>query len=209
LEFIQHIIQDFSQRQLTNVTDRSVAFSGLESRISNAIATKSIYGILEMFLHQTLLWRRPEQGKLNRIDYGNKPVPSWSWMAYSGPIEFAISFKNEVACRSSLSIEGDERKTLSAAEVAKFKDCEVEEGTARILEKGTRRSIGRIWYDNIDDIPELNSQRYIVVGRDAHARGKYHVLVVSQVLKHEYVRIGIGKIERSFLLKTERKVHII
>jgi hypothetical protein len=93
LEFIQHLCQEFSQRLLTNTTDRLVAFSGLESRISNAIDTKSTFSIPERFLHQTLLWRRPEQGKLHRIDYGNKPVLSWSLMACSGPIEFAVSIK--------------------------------------------------------------------------------------------------------------------
>jgi hypothetical protein len=209
LEFIQHLCQDFSKRHLTNTTDRSVALSGLESRISSALKTKSTYCIYKIFLHQTLLWQRPENGELNRIEYGKKPVPSWSWMACSGPIEFATSSTTRIDFKTCLYIEGDERKTLSAAEVAIFKDCEMEEETATIFEKGTKRSVGRIRYDRIGDTSEFNLQKCIVLGRNTEAKETYYVLVVSPTSKHEYARIGVGEIERSFLLKIEGSVCII
>jgi hypothetical protein len=210
LEFIQHLFQDFSQRPLTNTTDRSVAFSGLESRITNAIATESTYGILEIFLHETLLWQRPEHGKLNRIEYDNKPVPSWSWMTCSGPIEFAISFNTQMECRTDLFLEENQKNILSAADVAKFKGCEVEEEEpTKILKKGRTKIVGRMRYDRIDDIPEFDLQRCIVVGRNREAKESYYVLVVSSFSKHEYTRIGTGEIKSSYLSRIEGKVRVI
>ena len=129
-------------------------------------------------------------------------------MDCSSPIEFAISYSTNMDFKTSLYIERDGKKTLLTAEVAKFKDCEVEEETARILEKGTKRSVGRIWYDRIEDVSNFNLQSCIVVGRKGEAKGTYYVLMVSPISKHEYVRIGMGEIESFFLLRIGEKVHI-
>jgi hypothetical protein len=225
LEFIQTLFQDFSQRQLTNTTDRSVAFSGLESRIVKALKTKSIYGIPEKFIHQTLLWQRPEHGELNGIEYVDKSVPSWSWMACSGPIEFAIPPKTRMGWRTALSFEGSlqmawraalsfgrsSKNTLLAAEVANFIDCELKgEGTTKeLLKKGEESMIGWIRYDKMEDKPEFDVQRCIVVGRES-AAGKYYVLVVKpSPLKHEYTRIGTSAIDGSHLSRIEGKVRVV
>jgi len=211
LEFIQGLSRDFSQLHLTKPTDKSAAFSGLESRITAALKTKSIYGIPEKFIHQMLLWQRPEGGKLNRVEYDNNSVPSWSWMACSGPIEFAVSFQTGLYIRTDLSFEKNQKHALSAAEVASFIDCELKgEETTEVLKKGRRKIVGRIRYDRLDDIPEFNVQRCIVVGRTGGAEEKkYHVLVVSRISKDEYTRIGTGKIESSYLSKIEGKVRVI
>jgi hypothetical protein len=211
LEFIQGLSRDFSQLHLTNTTDKSVAFSGLESRITEALETKSIYGIPEKFIHQILLWQRPEGEKLNRIKYDNDSVPSWSWMACSGPIEFAISSESYMRCRTDLSFEGTEKHALSAAEVASFVDCELKgENTTEVLKKGREKIVGRIQYDRPDDIPEFNMQRCIVVGRINGAKEKkYYVLVVSRISKDEYTRIGISEIDSSYLSWIKGNVRVI
>lgn len=211
LEFIQHLSRDFSQLHLTNTTDRSVAFSGLESRIAEALKTESIYGIPEVFRHQILLWRRPEGGKLNRIGYDNNSVPSWSWMACSGPIEFATSFKTRMEFRTKLSFKGNQKHALSAAEVASFVDCELKgEEMTEVFEKGREKIIGRIWYDRLDDIPEFDVQRCIVVGRIHGAKEKeYYVLVLSRISKDEYIRIGIGMIDSFYLSRIEGNVRVV
>ncbi|OCK78682.1 HET-domain-containing protein [Lepidopterella palustris CBS 459.81] len=181
LEFIQGLFRDFSQRHLTNATDRAVAFSGLESRIAKAIDSKSIYGIPERLIHQSLLWQRPEHGK-------------------------------------DLSFEGNQENALSAAEVANFMDCELKgEGTTdeiskeragetEILKKGGGK-IGWIRYDIMEDIPEFDVQRCIVVGRDWKT---YYVLVVNpSSLKDEYTRIGTGAIDCSYLSRIDGKVRVV
>jgi hypothetical protein len=113
-------------------------------------------------------------------------------------------------CRTDLSFKINQENTLSAAEVAEFKECEVEgEEMTKILKKGSEKIIGWMRYDRIDEIPEFNLQRCIVVGRDRKAKGSYYVLVVSPISKHEYARIGIGEIESSYLSRIEGKVRII
>jgi hypothetical protein len=148
LEFIQNLFQDFSQRQLTNTTDRSVAFSGLESRIAKALKTKSIYGIPKKFIHQILLWQRPEHGELNGIEYVDKSVPSWSWMACSGPIEFAIPPKTQLAWRTALSFEGKSKECSISRRGSEFYRLRIkgrrdDEGTS---EKERRK---HCWVDTI------------------------------------------------------------
>jgi hypothetical protein len=210
LEFIQYLSRVFSERQLTHATDRSVAFSGIETRIAKAINTRSIYGIPEKFMHQTLLWQRSQHGKLNKIEYEKNPVPSWSWMACSGPIEFAISLGTEIEGRIDLCFEESQENALLAAEVAKFINCELKgEETTEVQEKGTEKIVGRMRYDKTNDIPDFNVQRCIVLGRDSRAKEKYYVLVVSLTLNHEYTRIGIGEIDRCYLLRIEGKVRVI
>jgi hypothetical protein len=222
LEFIQYLFQDFSQRQLTNKTDRSVAFSGLESRIVKALKTESIYGIPKKFIHQILLWQRPEYEELNRIDDYNTPVPSWSWMACSGPIKFAIPYTYAMAWRTALSFGGSPKNALSAAEVANFIGCELKEegkteetpkekrGKAKDVLKKGGESIGWILYDIPEDVPEFDLQRCIVVGRHKGAKERYYVLVVNpSSLKDEYTRIGTGAIESSYLSRIKGKVRVV
>jgi hypothetical protein len=213
LEFIQYLFKDFSQRQLTKTTDRSVAFSGLESRIAKAIEAESIYGIPERLFHQSLLWQRPEDGQLNKIEYVDKVIPSWSWMACSGPIEFAIPSGTLMDWRTALSFEeGSSKNALLAAEVAKLIGGELKgEGTTKdILEKGGESIVGWIRYDKMEDMPEFSLQRCIVVGRDSETKEKYYVLVVNpSSLKGVYTRIGTGAIDSSYLSRVEGKVRVL
>ena len=55
LEFIQDLFWDFSQLQLTKPIDKLGAFSGLQSRITQALKTNSIYGIPKKFIYYILL----------------------------------------------------------------------------------------------------------------------------------------------------------
>jgi len=212
LGFIQYLFQDFSQRRLTNTTDRSVALSGIESRIAEAIKTKIIYGIPTKYIHEILLWQRQECEELKKITYVDKSIPSWSWVTYSGPIEFAISPATYMGWRTGLSFEGGPKIALSATEVANFTGCEVKgEGvTKEILKKGGEGVVGWIRYDIMEDTPEFDVQRCIVVGRKDWAREQYYVLVVNpSSLKHEYTRIGIAMIDASHLSRINGKVRVV
>jgi hypothetical protein len=88
IEFIQFLSTEYSKRGLTEKTDRCAAISGLESHIAEAKKCETRFGIFESFLHRSLLWQRSEERDTERIDYGAQVVPSWSWMAYNGSIEF-------------------------------------------------------------------------------------------------------------------------
>ena len=88
IEFIQFLSTEYSKRGLTEKTDRCAAISGLSSRIAQAKKCETRFGIFQSFLHRSLLWERSEERDTDRIDYGAQIVPSWSWMAYNGSIEF-------------------------------------------------------------------------------------------------------------------------
>jgi hypothetical protein len=59
---------------------------GLSKRIETALQTEVSYGIVRCFLGRLLLWKRTNQYKTALIDYEDRTVPSWSWMA--GGIDF-------------------------------------------------------------------------------------------------------------------------
>ncbi|KAK5626679.1 hypothetical protein RRF57_002394 [Xylaria bambusicola] len=88
LEFLQSLLEDYTRRGISIQTDRAVAISGLTTRIGEALRSSIHHGIIEWYLHRTLLWQRSSGQKMERIDYGPSKVPSWSWMAYKGAIEF-------------------------------------------------------------------------------------------------------------------------
>ena len=181
--------------------------------------SKSRYGILEKLMHPILLWQRPEPEELNRIQYVDKLVPSWSWMACTGPIEFAVPAERHLEWRTALSFEESSKNALSAAEIANFTGCELkgEETTEKILKERDRKTkeilkkeggrIGWIRYDIVEDIPEFDLQKCIVVGRNKET---YYVLIVIPLsLKDEYTRIGTGAIDCFYLLRIEGKVRVV
>src|SRR4051794_39540030 len=87
MEFIHFLFENYSKRWLTVKTDRCVAASGLEARIARTLDCKSRRGIFETFLHRNLLWQASDI-KMEKIVYEARHVPSWSWMAYNGGIQF-------------------------------------------------------------------------------------------------------------------------
>ncbi|KAI9150753.1 Cyclin-dependent kinase [Paramyrothecium foliicola] len=92
IKLYQDLYERYSRLALSYVTDRPTAILGLERRLLRALNTKGAYGILEIYLRRGLLWQR-ERETLRRIDFSGEtkprqPVPSWSWMAYVGPIRY-------------------------------------------------------------------------------------------------------------------------
>lgn len=84
----EDIFAQYSRLGITKLDDRPVAISGLESRLADFYHTKSIYGVLVRFLHRSLLWKRSGNTVMQPINFRDERVPSWSWMAYSGEIQY-------------------------------------------------------------------------------------------------------------------------
>ncbi len=89
---------------LSNPSDRPYALDGLQSRILNVLNSRGGFGVLDEgdskkgLLRRSLLWHRgPGTQRLERIVFPAHRaialVPSWSWMAYTGGIDyFEIQF---------------------------------------------------------------------------------------------------------------------
>jgi hypothetical protein len=105
IEYFQDLYKQYSRLGFTRWEDRPVAIAGLEKRLQKAFNTKGRYGIFDdgnktdgSLFHRSLLWRRAwevdEKGDgdpLVAITFPaakNFHVPSWSWMAYKGGIDY-------------------------------------------------------------------------------------------------------------------------
>jgi hypothetical protein len=103
ISYFQGLYRQYSRLNLTMSDDRPFAIAGLEKRLQKAYETKGGYGIFDDgskddggLFHRSLLWQRGEEDgdvqELEPIEFPRKRnihVPSWSWMAYKGGIDYA------------------------------------------------------------------------------------------------------------------------
>jgi hypothetical protein len=102
--YFQDLYKQYSRLDFTRVEDRPFAIEGLENRLRTAYQTKGGYGIFDDgqgkgLFHRSLLWHRSELPEgapvpwLSRILFSperNISVPTWSWMAYQGGIDYLV-----------------------------------------------------------------------------------------------------------------------
>ncbi|KAH0432247.1 tol-like protein [Colletotrichum camelliae] len=90
----QMFYEQYSKLEFSKIGDRPFAIAGLEKRLIRGFGAQGGYGIIDDgkgLLHRSLLWRRPSEGTLHRIEFPperNIFVPTWSWMAYEGGIGY-------------------------------------------------------------------------------------------------------------------------
>jgi hypothetical protein len=94
IKLFQSLYERYTKLKFTYPTDRPIAIRGLETRLLRALNTLGGYGVFEQYIRRGLLWQRDDPS-LPRIDSLQSPgssahafVPSWSWMAYDGPIRY-------------------------------------------------------------------------------------------------------------------------
>ncbi|KAK4104408.1 hypothetical protein N658DRAFT_419247 [Parathielavia hyrcaniae] len=103
----QDLFKRYSRLALTNTYDRPLAIDGLQSRILSALSSSGGFGVLDEgdrkrgLLRRSLLWYRdPGTPRLQRIVFpahrAISAVPSWSWMAYTGGIDYITPDFNHV-----------------------------------------------------------------------------------------------------------------
>ncbi|KAM0490779.1 hypothetical protein ACHAP8_011247 [Fusarium lateritium] len=87
---VQNLYNQYSKRVFWDPQDRPIAISGLEKRLTSAFNTRGGYGVFQMFLERSLLWKKSDESHtLERIKFPiERNVPSWSWMAYEGVISY-------------------------------------------------------------------------------------------------------------------------
>jgi hypothetical protein len=105
VEYFQGLYKQYSRLSFTRWEDRPIAIAGLEKRLQRAFHTIGRYGIFDDgnrtdggLFHRSLLWRRAwkeaeesDGDALEAISFSaerNSHVPSWSWMAYKGSIDY-------------------------------------------------------------------------------------------------------------------------
>lgn len=205
VEFIQFLLTEYTRRGLTEKTDRCTAISGLESRIAQTENCEARFGIFESFLHRMLLWQRSGEQNTDQICYETQTIPSWSWMAYSGSIQFMdIAFDRVEWVRSLKFDQKHEHRALNekghlalVTYLSSFLRCSLEQRDAgnAVLDLD-EFEIGWIQYD-VGTHERLGAERCVVVGRDAwesrFVKRKYYLLVVTPTnIENVYTRVGTG-----------------
>lgn len=98
----QDLYKRYSRLGLSRATDRAMAIDGLQERILAALKVKGGFGVFfedgkdgrgRGLLRRSLLWcRGADTDTLSRIQvppgHAAIRVPSWSWMAYTGGIDY-------------------------------------------------------------------------------------------------------------------------
>ena len=95
IRFYQDLYIHFSRLKFTPYSDRSIAIAGLEKRLIRAFDTSGEFGVFDdgrSLLHRSLLWSRGwDEATLDKIAFPADSqiiVPTWSWMAVKGGIDY-------------------------------------------------------------------------------------------------------------------------
>ncbi|KAK3360343.1 heterokaryon incompatibility protein-domain-containing protein [Lasiosphaeria hispida] len=202
-DFVRFLFKKYSASYLTFGTDRDVAIDSLVERMAQVLETEVRYGIFDCFRSSLLLWKRSQEDKTPRIPYGDRTVPSWSWMAYSGGIDFLSDIKQNLVVPSRVDLGfADDGKALDV-KVRRFgENCRVEQqAEGHVIVNGTEE-VGCIWFDVAD---RIEFKHCVAVGMDKHdkkedPRKTYYILVVWKKEDGvEYERLGVGKVEAQYV----------
>ncbi|KAF4952468.1 hypothetical protein FGADI_6702 [Fusarium gaditjirri] len=97
--YYQDLYKTYSKLSFSHWEDRSVAMNGLEQRLAWGFRCRGKFGILgdsiradhKSLLHRSLLWIRDiSKDSLRKIEFPphRERVPTWSWMAFQGEIDY-------------------------------------------------------------------------------------------------------------------------
>jgi len=204
VRLFQHLFELYSECRLSNVTDRSVAISGLEKRLARTFDSEVQHGIFRQYLHRSLLWQRAGEKRMERIPYPNdRKVPSWSWMAYNGEIRYMDVPFQEIKWNASLQCvswkSGDDSTVLNAK--------------SRLFPWDTiSKTRGELIFDEEDpSFPTFPSiLRCIVIGAEEQGEAsrlkrsnrvvtRYYILIIRPKSPGDacriYERMGVGVID--------------
>lgn len=215
IKLFQSLFRTYSELGITKTTDRPLAISGLEQRLARTFETRCSHGIFEKYLHRSLLWQRPGSSRMRPIPYSNdSTVPSWSWMAYHGRIEYLEIESDQVEWNERVRLVDN---TLQA-QVRQFHNCKVErntDGSYLVMDRKRNSEAGWLMYDRRRRI-HLQERGCVVIGREqSERRGwlsrsdvkwDYYILVVTPTYtegRRTFKRVGIGCISPDCILFRE------
>ena len=215
------LLEDYSRCNITKVSDRPIAISGLENRMSKALFCESRFCTFERFFHRSLLWEATTGSA--KIDYKD-PVPSWSWLLYSGGIGIYEGEYRGIFYELNCNISFNPNHTnVIGADLGVLCGCELElEDERCILQSATEGPMGLVRFDvkgpkNLDNlhcvvvaatkfpgIPEIRS----VLG-DGNLEFYVILAVVPTGYHDEFKRVGIGSAPSHWLIKVQDKIRLV
>ncbi|KAI3336766.1 hypothetical protein HD806DRAFT_517809 [Xylariaceae sp. AK1471] len=228
----QNLYKTYSALAFTNSYDRPIAADGIQSRLLKAFGTRGGYGIFDEdsksgqrgLLRRSLLWYRPDgvsdNMKLTRIAFpsgrGPAVVPSWSWMAYTGEIDF---LKLEFGKIDWMNIQSPWSSSKGAT-------MPLDESGSRLALTGQARIVidymqeekpGKLYYD----IPQEEGNdrvRCVVLGVEAGRQAvgsRLHYFILVRPARSRpsgpnqvYERVGAGYLPGRYIAKDGERIQI-
>ena len=184
------------------------------SRVAGALPCKIHHGIIEWYLHRTLLWRRVDGEITNKISYGY-PIPSWSWMAYPGGIDFIYEECDwgDMEVIKDITFDGKALHAFVWKLVDPITEIQQEDGhTKSRLQNGAGLNIGWINFDT-----EVTKAKYskppnlVVVARLRRKQSdgpRCFVLFVEQI-SEKFERVGVGMIQEDCQLENIGRNYVV
>lgn len=226
----QKLYQTYSRLGLSNSFDRPMAIDGLQRRLLRTMNANGGFGVIDEgetrgLLRRSLLWRRGsdmETKSLSRIkfpiDRVISAVPSWSWMAYTGGIDylkldfggFEWEHIGSPWSRSSDSVSRTEDRGPSMALIAEARGYEYDP-------KAALQHKGLLFFDNPGG-SEQPQTMCAVLGIEKGIkllRDKMHYLIIVKPTKaldrdgkKIYERVGAGYLPGKCIAPSVFKVAI-
>ncbi|KAJ3538739.1 hypothetical protein NM208_g5774 [Fusarium decemcellulare] len=201
IRLVESLYKQYSTLEFKRDYDRPLAIAGLEQRLIRAFDTKGGYGVFERYLGRTVLWKRGSRTALKKIDFPPNQdfkVPSWSWMAYSGAIDFVNAPFDKVDWSEDLGSPWASASPFTSS-TGDSTSSNVLHAKARGFDQGTSGS--QVVYDS--GAPSARStMKCVVVGKEKQedsadrTQQRHFVLIVmsrpAARKPDEYVRIGAG-----------------
>ncbi|KAI0146343.1 hypothetical protein GGR57DRAFT_516783 [Xylariaceae sp. FL1272] len=226
----QNLYKTYSSLGFTQPQDRPIAMDGIQSRLLKAFGSRGGYGILDEdiktgqrgLLRRSLLWYRPHDMDLKPIDFphgkDSVPPPSWSWMAYTGDIDFLELNFGKIEWKEVQSPwSGDKGAT---APIIDTDNRWALLGKARTIIGGAKAAAlsGRLSYD-VSESSQQDDIRCVVLGvehggQNVDSRQHYCMLVAPAEWRplgtaQTYKRIGAGYMLGKHVDKKGLEIRII
>jgi hypothetical protein len=181
--------------------------------MKHALRCQSRYGIFQKFLHRNLLWRVGDS-QLQEIQY-DSPLPSWTWMVYSGGVKFIDVGFGKMEWIDSLRFD-EKREEAIIASLWAFRDCTlVRCGSYHEVRCPNGATKGRIDYD-VSGGDIFSKESCVIVGKESFnfserdSASTYHMLVVRPTdVNGEYRRVGAGTIFCCHVVKQKANVRVV
>lgn len=152
---------------------------------------------------------------MERIEYPGREVPSWSWMAYTGGVQFMEIDWDFVDWIDNLRLD-DERELALCGDVEKFQKCTIKPDERRhvILDfDGVER--GWLQHDFEEKSEDISKVRCVVIGRSKDILNTshvvmYYILVIRPTrVDGEYKRVGSGSIHKDYVVTERLNMRIV
>ena len=232
----QHLYKTYSRLAFTRPTDRPIAIDGIQTRLIKAFGVHGGFGVFDEhdrndlrpnlpgLLRRSLLWYRPAGSNLAFVEFPEAiKVPSWSWLAYIGAIDYFKPGFGEIAwvdLRSPWSRGGAQPATTNdewknrpslAADMSVLVDGFQDQKEGMVSYDIPTKSLGE----------EKNSFQCVVLGIEKgdtaiESRMHYFILVkpfnspsrTDGMDKVYYVRAGAGYLPGRWIVGHQGLIHV-